>query len=97
MDLNQTNIISGLINERDELKKEIGKLREDKKKIMSELKKYEIKTSRKDFFSSSKKTKSRLRNDIKRVLIEMNKKLKLANLTVKSIKILESNNKKYED
>ena len=96
MDLNNSYLISNLMNENRKLEIEINKLREEKKCFKKKLNMLNIKKYRKPFFSSSNTSKSRLRKDIKKIIIELNKKLILANLTVRKIKLVEDKNN-YEN
>ena len=95
--MNDSIIISILISENKKLESDIKKLRDEKDKLKRQSNMFEIKTYRIPFFSSSRASKARLRSDIKKTIVSLNIKLKLANLTVKNIKLVEANNKSYEN
>ena len=97
MDINNSIVISNLLSENRKLEEEVKKLRDEKKELINQSKLIEIKKARKPFFSSSRSSKTRLRSGIKKTLVSLNKKLKSANLTVKNIKVVEENNKNYEN
>ena len=97
MDINNSILISELISANKKLEAEVIKLR-DENELKDQISKMVEKSSkRKPYFSSSRATKARLRKDIRQTILLLNKKLKSANLTVRTLKVVEENNQNYED